>query len=93
MQNRQIDEIDRKILAVLQADGRTSITELANKVGLSVSPCLRRVRALEKAGIIVRYVAVVDQNSVDLPVSVFISIKLESQKEAALARFAKAIER
>jgi len=87
------DAIDRKILSVLQQDGRKSIAELAEAVGLSPSPCLRRVRLLEEAGVISRYVAVLDQKSVGLPVSVFVSIKLESQREEALDKFAKAIAR
>jgi Lrp/AsnC family transcriptional regulator, leucine-responsive regulatory protein len=74
-------------------NGRMSLAELADKVGLSASPCLRRVRILEKAGVISRYVAVLDQRAVGLPVSVFVSIKLERQKQDALDRFAKAIER
>jgi Lrp/AsnC family transcriptional regulator, leucine-responsive regulatory protein len=85
--------VDRKILVELQANGRMSLAELADKVGLSASPCLRRVRMLEKAGVISRYVAVLDQRAVGLPVSVFVSIKLERQKQDALDRFAKAIER
>jgi Lrp/AsnC family transcriptional regulator, leucine-responsive regulatory protein len=88
-----LDETDRKILALLQNDGRMSLADLAAKVGLSASPCLRRVRLLEKAGVISRYVAVLDQQAVGLPVSVFISIKLERQKQDALDRFAKTIER
>ena len=92
MQDR-LDAIDRKILALLQQDGRMSLADLAGKVGLSTSPCLRRVRIMEKAGIISRYVAVLSQQAVGLPVSVFISIKLESQREDALNKFAKAIAR
>jgi len=88
-----LDAIDRKILALLQLDGRMSIADLAGKVGLSPSPCLRRVRLLEEAGIIARYVAVLDQQRAGLPVSVFVSVKLESQKVEALDRFAKAIAR
>jgi Lrp/AsnC family transcriptional regulator, leucine-responsive regulatory protein len=88
-----LDAIDRKILSLLQEDGRKSIADLAAAVGLSPSPCLRRVRILEEAGIIARYVAVLDQQSVGLPVSVFVSIKLESQREEALDRFAKSIAR
>jgi Lrp/AsnC family leucine-responsive transcriptional regulator len=88
-----IDAIDRKILSLLQRDGRMSLADLSAKVGLSPSPCLRRVRLLEKAGIINRYVAVLDQHAVGLPVSVFISIKLESQREEALDKFGKAIAR
>ncbi len=82
-----LDAIDRKILTALQADGRLSNVELADRVGLSPSPCLRRVRLLEQAGIIDRYVALVDQGAVGLPVSVFISIKLEHQQEEDLDRF------
>jgi Lrp/AsnC family leucine-responsive transcriptional regulator len=92
MQHR-LDDIDRKILALLQQDGRISLADLADKVGLSPSPCLRRVRIMEKVGIIARYVAVLNQQSVGLPVSVFISIKLESQREDALIKFGKAIAR
>jgi Lrp/AsnC family leucine-responsive transcriptional regulator len=91
--SNQLDPIDRKILTLLQADGRMSVADLADAVGLSASPCLRRVRLLEKAGVIARYVAVLDQQSIGLPVSVFVSIKLESQREEALDRFAKAIAR
>lgn len=87
----QLDGIDRRILAALQEDGRLTIAELAGRVGLSASPCHRRVRILEDEGVIERYVAVLDQRTVGLPVSVFVSIKLESQREDALAKFAKAI--
>jgi len=93
MRESPLDAIDRKILALLQSDGRMSLTDLAAKVGLSASPCLRRIRILERAGIISRYVAVLDQDKVGLPVSVFVSIKLESQRQQALDRFTKAIAR
>ena len=88
-----LDAVDLKILRHLQADGRMSLADLAQKVGLSPSPCLRRVRLLEKAGVISRYVAVLDQRAVGLPVSVFISVKLERQGEENLDRFAKTIQR
>src|SRR3569832_109998 len=88
-----LDEIDRKILTHHQAAGRMSVNDLADKVGLSASPCLRRVRMLERDGVIARYVAVLDQRAVGLPVSVFVSIKLDSQRQESLDRFAKAIER
>ena len=93
MPNAKLDAIDRKILQNLQADGRMSLAELSEKVGLSPSPCLRRVRLLEKAGVIKRYVAMVDQQSVNLPVSVFISLKLESQRQQMLANFGKLVAR
>ncbi|HVV39938.1 MAG TPA: Lrp/AsnC family transcriptional regulator [Nitrobacter sp.] len=86
-----LDAIDRRILGILQSDSRITMQELADKIGLSVSPCHRRVRLLESRGVITRYMALVDQKSLGLPVSVFISIKLERQKEADLNRFAKAI--
>ncbi len=92
MPKRPLDDVDRKILELLQADGRMSLAELAEKVGLSPSPCLRRVRMLED-GVISRYVAVLDQRAVGLPVSVFVSIKLEKQRQESLDRFAKAIAR
>ncbi len=86
-----LDAIDRKIIALLQRDSRITMQELADKVGLSVSPCHRRVKLLEERGVITRYVATVDQQSLGLHVSVFISIKLARQKEEDLDRFAKAI--
>jgi Lrp/AsnC family leucine-responsive transcriptional regulator len=93
MPSAKLDAIDRKILQSLQADGRMSLAELSENVGLSPSPCLRRVRLLEKAGVIKRYVAMVDQQSVNLPVSVFISLKLESQRQQMLANFGKLVAR
>jgi len=83
----KLDAIDRKILGALQDNGRLSNVELAERVGLSPSPCLRRVRMLEDAGMITRYVALLDQKAVGLPVSVFISIKLERQQEDDLDSF------
>lgn len=90
---KRLDAIDRKILAALQRDGRMSLADLAERVGLSPSPCARRVRMLEEAGVILRTVAVLDQVAVGLPVSVFISVKLERQREQSLDRFANAVER
>src|ERR1700712_778121 len=88
-----LDAIDRKILGLLQSDSRMTMQELADKVGLSVSPCHRRVKLLEQRGVITRYIATVDQKSLGLHVSVFISIKLARQKEEDLNRFAKAISK
>jgi len=90
---RAIDAIDRKIVAALQEDGRMTTQDLADRVGLSASPCARRVRLLEEAGIIKGYVAVVDQGKVGLPISVFASVKLERQREEELDRFSQAILR
>ena len=93
MPKRDIDTIDRRILAALQEDGRLTALQLAERAGLSPSPCARRVRLLEEAGIIRGYVAVLDQVAVGLPVSVFASIKLERQREEELDRFAHAVAR
>ena len=91
--NRQIDRIDRKILANLQVNGRMPVQELAGKVGLTLSPCLRRVRLLEEARIIRGYSAIVDQARIGLPISVFVQVKLERQREEELQRFDKALAR
>src|SRR5260370_34885920 len=81
-----LDAIDRKILSLLQSDGRTTMQELADKVGLSVSPCHRRVKLLDQRGVITRYIATVDQKSLGLHASVFISIKLARRTEEDLNR-------
>lgn len=91
MPELQLDSIDWKILGLLQADARTSNVELAKAVGLSPSPCLNRVRALEEAGYISRYVTLLDALRVGLKVSVFIQVTLERQIESALERFENAI--
>jgi Lrp/AsnC family leucine-responsive transcriptional regulator len=85
--------VDRKILGALQADGRMTVQATAELVGLSASPCLRRIRQMEQAGIIAGYSASVDQKAVGLPVSVFISIKLERQRAEELDAFGAAIGR
>lgn len=88
-----LDSIDRRLLAALQVNGRLSATELSEQVGLTTSPCLRRIRQLEQAGVIKGYSTVIDQTKVGLPVSVFVSIKLERQREDAMQRFEAAIRR
>ena len=93
MSKPTLDEIDRKILAILQSNAHATSEELSEQVGLSPSPCARRVRNLEATGVIRSYVAVVDQVKVGLPISVFASIKLERQREEELDRFAKAVQR
>lgn len=89
----ELTAIDRKILRALQEDGRMTIQAIADRVGLSPSPCLRRIRQIERAEIITGYSATVDQKAVGLPVSVFISIKLERQRARELDAFAAAISR
>ena len=86
-----LDAIDRKIIALLQTDSRMTLQEISDRVGLTPSPCHRRIGRLEREGIITRYSAMVDQKAVGLPVSVFVSVKLERQKEKELEQFATAI--
>lgn len=90
---REIDQIDRKIIAAVQTDGKITSHELAARVGLSPSPCARRVRLLEESGVIKGYTAIIDQTKVGLPISAFASIKLERQREGDLDRFAQAVAR
>lgn len=87
-----LDAIDRRILTALQENARISNVDLARRVGLSPSPCQRRVRALEEAGVVRRYAALVDQAAVGLPVSVFVSVSLERQIVAALETFEEAVQ-
>ena len=87
-----LDAIDRRILTELQADARISNAALAEAVGLSASPCLRRVRALEAAGVIRRYAALLEAAEVGLPISVFVQVTLERQIEQALETFETAIQ-
>ena len=87
----EIDAIDLKILDVLQRNARISNAELAQSVGLSPSPCLRRIRNLEKAGVISKYAAILDQTVVELSISVFVQVTLERQVESALETFERLI--
>ena len=92
MPNLALDKTDYRILHYLQNDAHLTNAELAEKVGLSPSPCLRRVKALESKGIIQRYVAIVDANSVGLPISAFVSISLNSQDRSGLEAFQSRVE-
>ncbi|HZY15266.1 MAG TPA: Lrp/AsnC family transcriptional regulator [Ramlibacter sp.] len=87
----QPDAIDLRILAELQQDGSLSNVELARRIHLSPSPCLARVRALEAAGVIERYVALTSAKLLGLGLNVFISISLKSQAKEALAAFEQRI--
>ncbi len=90
---RVLDAVDRRILEALQEDGRLTATDLADRAGITTSPCLRRLRLLEDAGVIRGYTVLIDQARVGLPVSVFVSIKLERQSEEAMERFETAVRR
>ena len=83
----RLDTIDRKILKELQDDGRITNVELASRVGISAPPCLRRVRALEEAGYIKGYRALLDEKKLGYEVAVFAMVHLASQAEADLVAF------
>ncbi|NKC14281.1 MAG: winged helix-turn-helix transcriptional regulator [Gammaproteobacteria bacterium] len=83
----ELDRIDRRILALLQDNARMTNAELAQAVGLSPSPCWRRLRALEERGVIRAYVTLLNPHAVDLAVSVFVNVSLERQVENNLERF------
>jgi Lrp/AsnC family transcriptional regulator, leucine-responsive regulatory protein len=87
----QLDDIDLKILEHLQQNARISNVDLAERVGLSPAPCLRRVRALEEAGVIRRYLALVDQTALNIGVTVFVQVTLDLQVEGRLEIFENAI--
>src|SRR5262245_55993586 len=88
-----LDLIDVKILAALQDDARISNVDLARKVGLSPSPCLRRVRELEQRQVIRRFVTLLNPEAIGLPVSVFVNVTLEKQVERALEVFEAAVRK
>ena len=83
----QLDAIDWKILTELQGDGRMTNVELARRVGISAPPCLRRVRALEEAGFITGYRALLDEKLLGFEVTMFAMVHLASQAEADLSAF------
>lgn len=91
MVNVRLDKTDWRILAELQADGRITNVELAQRVGLSAPPCLRRVRALEEAGIIEGYCALFDEKKIGFDVTAFAMVGLHSQAEADLVAFEKRV--
>ncbi|MEX1180821.1 MAG: Lrp/AsnC family transcriptional regulator [Cucumibacter sp.] len=87
-----LDRIDRKILALLQKDATTPVAEIGRKVGLSTTPCWRRVQKMEEEGIIRRRVAVLDPRKVNAGVTVFVSVRTSEHNDAWLKRFAAAVE-
>lgn len=89
----ELDRYDRALLQVLQREGRITNSELAARVHLSESACLRRVRALEELGLIEGYGAVINQQKAGCPVDVFVSITLERQERADLRAFEDAIRK
>ncbi|MFD2184669.1 Lrp/AsnC family transcriptional regulator [Rhodoplanes azumiensis] len=86
-----MDAIDRKILALLQEDASLSVQEIGNRVGLSSTPCWKRIQKLEAAGVIARRVAIVDPDKVGLGVTVFVSVETADHSQEWLDRFARTV--
>jgi Lrp/AsnC family leucine-responsive transcriptional regulator len=86
-----MDRIDRRIVQALQRDGRMTVQDLAAEVGLSPTPCARRLERLREAGIVTGFGARVDAGKLGLPVTIFVSVELERQERGAIDAFERAI--
>lgn len=91
MPNFELDAIDHRILAEIQANGRITNQDLSERVGLSPSPCLRRVRLLEQRGVIQQYAGLVDPEAVGLAVTAFVRVRLGVQDDSHMRMFENAI--
>ncbi|HYZ24678.1 MAG TPA: Lrp/AsnC family transcriptional regulator [Rhodopila sp.] len=89
--DKTLDRVDREILRLLSADASLSLGEIADKVGLTQTPCWKRIRRMEQDGIITRRVAVLDPDKIGLPVSVFVEVETADHSSEWLARFANVI--
>lgn len=89
---RKLDETDRKILDILQRDSDRAVSEVAKEVGLSATPCWRRIRRLEEAGIVKRRVALVDRRQLNVSMTIFIGIKAPRHEMSWLEAFRAMIE-
>lgn len=86
-----MDDIDRRILALLQEDAALSVAEIGSRVGLSSTPCWRRIQNLEKQGVIRKRVALLDRRAVDVPLTVFVMIRTSQHNDVWLEKFAKGV--
>jgi Lrp/AsnC family leucine-responsive transcriptional regulator len=82
MPKLELDKTDRKILSILQTNGRLSNQEVAERVNLSPSPCLRRIKSLEEAGVIRQYVALLDPDKLGLGLLAYVNVRLEKHSDA-----------
>ena len=89
--NRRLDAIDRKILTVLQEDASLSVAEIGDRVGLSSTPCWKRIQRLEADGVVQKRVALIDQDKLGLGVTVFVSIETGDHSQDWLAHFAQVV--
>jgi len=88
---KELDRTDRAILSELQQDGSLSVAQLSEKVGLSTTPCWKRVKSMEESGLIEKRVAIVNREQAGLPVTVFVSLRTNRHDEAWLREFAAAV--
>ena len=86
-----MDRIDRRILGILMEEGRIPIVELAERVGLSPTPCRKRIDQLERSGVIAQYGAVIDAERAGYPITAFVSVELERQEAESLALFERRV--
>lgn len=93
MPNSPLEPIDVRILDALQADGRLTNQALSDEVGLSTSPCWRRVRQLEESGVVSGYRATIDRQKIGLGVLAFIRVKIDSHSEAEAEEFSRSVSR
>jgi Lrp/AsnC family transcriptional regulator len=89
--DKELDRVDREILRLLSADATLSLADIAARVALTPTPCWKRIRRMEQAGIITKRVAVIDPEKIGLPVSVFVEVETADHSSAWLARFAEVV--
>ncbi len=87
-----LDRIDKKILALLQKDATTPVAEIGRKVGLSTTPCWRRIQKMEEEGVIKRRVAVLDPVKINAGVTVFVSVRTSEHNDVWMKKFSAAVE-
>ena len=92
MQKVKLDSIDRKLLELLQADAEIQVADLAAQVGLSATPCWRRVQRLKEAGVIKRQVVLVDRDKVNVGVTVFVAVRTSTHSQEWFERFRGAVQ-
>src|SRR3981081_2420378 len=90
--DKELDRLDREILRLLASDASLSLADIAAKVGLTPTPCWKRIRRMEQDGIILRRVAILDADKVGVPVSVFVAVETADHSSEWLGRFAKVIQ-
>jgi Lrp/AsnC family transcriptional regulator len=91
MASKEMDRVDREILRLLAADASLSLAEIADRVGLTATPCWKRIRRMEQDGIILRRVAVLDPEKIGLPVSAFVAVETADHSSDWLQRFAEVV--